>query len=226
MSLYRFLSEIAGRKDEDCPSVSHLPSGTMEHGPASPVLVDEHRAFARACILRGPPLDARVQNRDVRPSYPREGARYVSLRPVSAYIISFRRKTKEGKKLIKPGVSQRGPNARDRRDDTSNFYSNSKRDSLNVNCGRYTILPPISVFPRFDIEFTPRSTFLFSPRHRPSSPPPHDFLRLLLSPRPPASQISFVVVCISIFLSKVLVNRCHFLNEYMLKSQLRISRDI
>lgn len=33
----------------------------------------------------------------------REGARYVSLRPVSAYIISFRRKTKEGKKLIKRG---------------------------------------------------------------------------------------------------------------------------
>lgn len=124
------------------------------------------------------------------------------------------------------GVSQWGPNARDRRDDTPNFYSNSKRDSLNVNCGRYSILPRIFVFPRFDIEFTPCSTFLFSllvivPSTSPPSPPSP------LSPLPSLpSQVSYVVVCISIFLSKVLVNRCHFLNEYMLKSQLRISRDI
>jgi len=110
---------------------------------------------------------------------------------------------------------------RDRRDDTPNFYSDSKRDCLNVNCGRYTIL---SVFPRFDIEFTPHfysislfflALIIVSPR----------FLYPLLSSHPP-SQVSFVVVCISIFLSKVLVSRCHFLNEYMLKSQLRISRDI
>ncbi|KYN18272.1 hypothetical protein ALC57_09379 [Trachymyrmex cornetzi] len=96
-----------------------------------PVLVDEHRAFARA-ILKGPPVK-------------REGAKprrssFVSTRGSSVHVPTtcfciynlVSKKDERGEEANQTGLSQwRTLNARDRRGRySSNFYSNNKRDSL------------------------------------------------------------------------------------------------
>lgn len=70
ISLYRFLSEIAGRKDECRTSLITFRDRWNYDVVLSPPFSWTNIVLSLGRFLRAPPLNARVQNRDVRPSYP------------------------------------------------------------------------------------------------------------------------------------------------------------
>lgn len=125
ISMYRFFSGIAGRKDER--KISHYFRRQDARRPSSFVLVDEHRAFARKndhraplkrCEDAKPRCSSFVYERELGTTCP-----YDSF----LHIISFRRKTKQGEEANQTGSHYEIPNgARVTGDDTPNFYSNNK----------------------------------------------------------------------------------------------------
>lgn len=109
ISMYRFFSGIAGRKDV---GKSLVTLGETRR-PSSFVFADEHRAFARKSD-HAAPLNAKMQNRDVRPSYARRSSVPRCLYDSFLRIISFRRKTKQGEEANQTGSHYEAPNVRAR----------------------------------------------------------------------------------------------------------------